>query len=210
MLDIDGNTMNAEKKSTGMACNTRPAQTALLSLALLFAHAPATALAQAPTGFKVSALPVSIDNYMAKCLPKIVDKRGVPHATEKCGPSFFPYIAEARSTDPIVKAIGTHNYKKGGASFADEFATPFEHGLTPTFLVFAALKDVTLVRVDDFNIGKPESRDLMGGVYLSIKHGKVLDQLNTGCSFDAAYTCINSDGDKEFQLLDTGKFKKLN
>jgi hypothetical protein len=165
---------------------------------------------QSATGFKLSSLPFNHQDYVVKCLPKIVDKKGVPHATDKCGPAYFPYVAQAKSADPIVKAIGTHNYEKGGARFAQEYATPFEHGLTPTFLAFAPLKDVSLVRVDDFNIGKPESRDLMSGVFLSIKNGKVVDQINTGCAFDATYTCVNDDGDKEFQLHDTGKFKKLN
>ena len=164
---------------------------------------------QAATGFKLSALPFNHQDYVMKCMPKIMDKKGVPHTTDKCGPAFFPYVADAKSADALVKAIGTHNYAKAGASHADDYAPPFANGMTPTFLVFPPLKDVTLVRVDDFNIGKPDSRDPMSGVFVSVKGGKVVDQINTGCVFDATYTCVNDDGDKEFQLLDTGKFKKL-
>lgn len=47
-------------------------------------------------------------------------------------------------------------------------------------------------------------------VFVSVRNGKVVDQINAGCAFDVACTCVNDDGDKEYQLLDTGKFKKLN
>jgi uncharacterized protein YdeI (BOF family) len=183
---------------------------------IFHSYVKVTSSAQAPApvqgslAFKLSALPFNQQDFVAKCMPKIVDKKGVPHTTDKCGPTYMPYVADAKSADPIVKAIGNHNFQKGGARFAQEFATPFDHGLHPTFLVFPPLKDVYLVRVEDFDIGKPESRDLMSGVYLSIKDGKVIDQANTGCIVNAAYLCADGDGQKEFQLLDTGKFKKLN
>jgi hypothetical protein len=98
-----------------------------------------------------------------------VDRKGVPRATAKCGPAYFPYVADAKSSDPIVRAIGTHNYEKSGASHAQEYANPFEHGMTPAFLVFPPLKDVALLRVDDLNIGKPDSRDLMSAVFVSVR-----------------------------------------
>jgi hypothetical protein len=72
------------------------------------------------------------------------------------------------------------------------------------------MKDVLLVRVDDFEPGSNENRDTMSGAYLAIKDGKVTDQLNHGCDINSEYFCVGSDGNKQYQLLDSGKFKKLN
>lgn len=157
---------------------------------------------------KTSALPFNGDDYISKCAAKIVDKKGVPHTTHKCGPAFFPYAANANSTDPIVKAIGNHNFEKAGASHATDFSPPFAHGMHPVILLFPPMKDVLLVRVDDFDIGAPESRDPMAAVYLSIKNGKIVDQMGAGCNVDAAYVCTDRDGNKR-QLTDSGKFQKL-
>ena len=167
-----------------------------------------TAARASAGAIKTSALPFNADDYILKCAPKIVDKKGVPHTTDKCGPAYFPYAADATSTDPIVKAIGNHDFEKAGASHATDFAPPFAHGMHPVILLFPPLKDVLLVRVDDFDIGAPESRDPMGAVYLSLKHGKIVDQMGAGCNFNAAHICIDRD-DKKIQLTENGKFKKM-
>lgn len=158
---------------------------------------------------KTSALPFNGDNYISACAPKIVDKKGIPHTTDKCAPAFFPYAADAKNSDPIMKIIGNHNFGKGGAGFADQFSTPFGHGMHPVFLLFPPTKDVMLARVDDFDMGPdPESRDHMAAVYVSIKNGKIVGQIGADCDLDAAYVCTDRDGNK-VQLSDSGSFQKI-
>ena len=67
-----------------------------------------------------------------------------------------------------------------------------------------------LVRVDDLEQGPNEQRDVMSGVFLAIKNGKVTDQLNEGCTITTDYACVDDDGKRRYQLLGTGKFQKLN
>lgn len=159
-------------------------------------------------GRKPSQLPFSVAAYMNLCEGLVPRVKGVPQATDKCAPVYYPYVASDKDTDALAKLIGTHDYKKGGAIHADDYASPFASKLHPTFAILPPLKDVLVVRVDDFEGGQGQ-RDTMSGAYLTIRDGKVIDQLNEGCTIDDTYACVGEDGKKRFQLLDTGKFKKL-
>ena len=160
-------------------------------------------------GHKLSQLPFSTSNFMNLCQASIPSVKGVQQTTDKCAPVYYPYSATKNDTDALTQLIGTHNYKKGGARDADGYDNPLANNLHPTFMILPPLKDVLLVRVEDFESGD-EQRDTMPGVYLAIKNGKVTDQLNLGCTIDTDYFCVADDGAKQYQLLDTGKFKKLN
>ncbi|QGZ37904.1 hypothetical protein IP92_03103 [Pseudoduganella flava] len=159
-------------------------------------------------GRKLSQLPFSVPAYTGLCLDLVPLVKGVPQATAKCAPVYYPYVANAKDADALAKLIGNHDYKKGGGSHAADYAPPFASKLHPTFAVLPPLKDVLLVRVDDLEGGN-EKRDVMSGVFLAIKDGKVTDQLNEGCTIDTAYNCVDADGKKQYQLLESGKFKKL-
>ena len=159
-------------------------------------------------GRKLSQLPFDVAGYYSLCRDLIPLAKGVPQATNKCAPVYYPYVASNKDTDALTKLIGTHDYKKGGASHADDYANPFAHNLHPTFMLLPPLKDVLVVRVDDME-GQDESRDTMSGVYLAIKDGKVTDQVNEGCTFTDDYLCVDEEGRKLYQLLETGKFRKL-
>lgn len=159
------------------------------------------------SGLKTSQLPFNLDDYLDLCVPKIVDRKGVPHTTDKCGPAFFPYAADAKSTNPIVIAIGNHNFEKAGARSAKQFSTPFAHGMHPVILLFPPMQGVVVARVDDFDIGEPESRDPMAAVYVSIKDGKIVDQVGANCAINALYECTDRHGNK-IQLTESGRFKK--
>ena len=158
-------------------------------------------------GFKLSQLPFSPDNYINLCHEIIPRVKGVPQRTEKCAPVYYPYVANQKDANLLTKLVGSHDYKKGGASHADDYSPPFASKLQPTFVILPPLKDVLVVRVDDLQGGN-EQRDVMSGVYLVIKDGKVSDQINEGCTIDDSYACIGDNGKKLFQLSGSGKFKK--
>lgn len=159
-------------------------------------------------GRKLSQLPFDPANYANLCQGLIPRAKGVPQPTAKCAPVYYPYVATDKDSDALAKLIGNHNYKKGGARHADDYAPPFAGKLHPAFVILPPLKDVLVVRVDDLEGGN-EERDVMSGAYLAIKDGKVSDQLSEGCTVDETYACNGPDGKKRYQLLDTGKFKKL-
>jgi hypothetical protein len=159
------------------------------------------------TGYKASGLPLGYDRYFSSCRPKILDAKGWPHTSDKCAPDFYPYVADPKSTDPIMSLVGNRDYAKGGEDYSSGFSPPFQRKVPATFLVFAPMKQVTLVRVDDFQVVKNESRDTMSGVYLSIVDGKVVDQIS-GCHVDRDYVCV-SEGRKIAKLSDNGKFQPL-
>jgi len=69
------------------------------------------------------------------------------------------------------------------------------------------MKQVILLRVDDFEVVRNEERDVMSGVYLSVVGGKVIDQISD-CQFDHGYVCA-LDGRAVAMLRENGKFKKL-
>lgn len=128
---------------------------------------------------------------------------------EKCSPVFRPYIANKDSPNKIAQLVGNHDYKKGGASFAFDYSPPFANNLHPIFNVLPPLRDILIVRVTDFESGPNENRDVMSPVYLSIKNGIVVDQLNDNCSFSEKYVCTDEDNKPTYQILETGKFKKI-
>ncbi|MFB9245846.1 hypothetical protein IV454_27855 [Massilia antarctica] len=158
---------------------------------------------------KISRLPFDGGKFFEVCLDRIKFVKKVPQATDKCGPAYYPYVAKKTDPDALVQLIGTHKYIKVGPKFYDAYDNPFANGLHPLFLVFPPLKDVVLVRVDDFDQMDNEERDRFGGAYLAIKNGKVIDQLTDGCIMNAEYACYDLDGTKRYQLLETGKFKKM-
>lgn len=160
-------------------------------------------------GHKLSHLPFSTTSYADTCLATLPRSKGIPQATDKCRPVYAPGVASPNG-DALTLLIGTHDYKQGGARHADDYVNPFANKLHPTFVVLPPLKDVVLVRVDDLEPGSGEKRDTMSGVFLAIKNGKVSDQLNQGCIITTDYVCRDDEGKPQYQLMETGKFKKLN
>lgn len=165
---------------------------------------PAQSVAYA--NYKLTRLPYNDEHYYGNCAPKILDAKGRPRTTEKCAPEFYPYVADAKAGDSLMNIIGNHNFARGGATFADAYATAFKFGTRATFLVFPPMKNVWLVRVDDFDVVK-EQRDTMSPTYLSIVDGKVVDQIQY-CDFDAKYVCM-AEGKKVAKLQDDGKFQRF-
>ena len=161
-------------------------------------------------GHKVSQLPFSMNGYSNACLATLPQVKGIPQANDKCSPVYVPYVASSVKADPLTLLIGTHDYKQASAGDADDYNNPFAQKLHPVFLVLPPLKDVVLVRVDDMEPGVGEKRETMSGAFLAIKNGKVIDQLNQGCLITTDYICRDEDGKAQYQLTDTGKFKKLN
>lgn len=160
--------------------------------------------------YKISSLPFNFNDYYGVCVGKIPLKKGVPQSTDKCGPIFYPYAASSKSKNELEKTIGTHNYiAHGSVSTGDDYKNPLSNNLHPVFLVFPSLKEIGLVRVDDLEQGDRYNRDGISGVYLSIKDGRVIDQIDGGCNMNDLYVCINDQGVKEYQLLESGKFKKF-
>lgn len=159
------------------------------------------------SGLKPSQLPFNVANYMGLCAAKMQAIKGVPQANSKCAPLYFQYVASGQSRDPLSKIVGMHLYQKGGAeNESEDYNNPVANNLHPVFLVFPPMGDVILVRVDDME--KAEERDPIRGAYISIKGGKVIDQLNEACSFDASYLCSSGDRRPKFQLTEAGIFKR--
>lgn len=157
--------------------------------------------------YKLTRLPLNVDRYYAECTPKIVGRQGRPRTTDQCAPDFFPYVADPKRNDALMNLIGNHDYEKGGSEYVGGFSPPFQQKTLATFLVFAPMRKVTLVRVDDFEVVRDEERDIMSGVYLSIVGNKVVDQIQ-GCQFDRNYVC-SVDGRAVARLTDSGKFRRL-
>lgn len=173
-----------------------------------FAKAPVNVNQQetTPTSeYKFSRLPFDYDRYYTVCQPKIMNSKGKPQTSDKCAPDYFPYVADPKNNDPIMKLIGNHDYVKGGSEYGGGFSPPFKQKTAATFLVFPPMKKVTLVRVDDFEVVRNEMRDKMTGVYLSIVDGKVVDQIQ-GCHFNRDYACID-DTRMVAKLKENGKFQ---
>lgn len=160
-------------------------------------------------GLTPSQLPFDADNFANYCAAHLAVRGAAPRETSKCSPVFIPYVARKESANYIAQLVGNHDYRKGGASFADDYASPFSHDLHPVFNVFPPFKGIIIVRVNDLEQGKNEEREIMAGAYLSIKSGKVVDQLNERCNLTEKYTCIDEDNNQQFQLLENGKFKRM-
>lgn len=158
------------------------------------------------SGYKLSRLPMDFDKYFSACRPKILGAKGRPASTERCAPDFFPYVADPKSSDALMKLVGNHDYARFGQEHTSGFSPPFKQKVAATFLVFPPLKQVALVRVDDFEVVRNEERDVMSGVYLSIVGGKVVDQIS-GCHMNREYVCV-ADDDPVAKLTESGKFER--
>lgn len=156
--------------------------------------------------YAASRLPLDYNRYYVECVPKIVGSKGKPRTTDKCAPDFHPYVADPKSGDALMNLVGNHDYEKGDQEYAGGFSPPFRQKTAPTFLVFPPMKQVVLVRVDEFERVRDEERDVMSGVYLSIAGGKVVDQIS-GCHFNRDYVCLD-EGRVVARLLDSGKFQR--
>jgi hypothetical protein len=160
-------------------------------------------------GHAQTQLPFNLNNFYELCGKQIVGQDGKVREGAKCGPVYAPYIALKRNNDKLAQLIGSHNYMKGGAEYSDDYAPPFSKDMSPVYLVLPPTKGLLLVRVEDMETGGKSKRNLMAGVYLSIKEGKVIDQLNSGCNIDEQHFCVAQDGTKLFRLQANGKFEKL-
>lgn len=156
--------------------------------------------------YKVTPLPMDFYKYFATCRAKILAGTRNPRTTDKCSPDYYPYVADPKSSDILMKLVGNHDYVKGGSESAYEFSPPFEEKKAAAFLVFAPMRKVILVRVDDFELVKSDERTVMTGVYLSIVDGKVVDQIS-GCDIDRKYVC-RVDGGPLATLTDSGQFER--
>lgn len=156
---------------------------------------------------KISRLPFNPHTYIVNCLEFMQKRHGAaPLLSNKCDSAFSPYIVARNTKDPLLKLIGAHGFLKGGANGASsDYDNPVANNLHPVVLIFPPLKNVVLVRVEDIE-GADDARDQMSGVYLAIKDGKVVDQLNEGCSFNADYVCSTQGESAKYKLLETGKF----
>jgi hypothetical protein len=158
---------------------------------------------------KLSQLPFRAQAYYLGCTPLLPNKHGIPQATDKCSPVYQPQVAIAQSKDPLAILIGSHLYSKGGARPTEaDFNNPAAQGLHFVYLVFPPMKDVVVVRVDDLE-GGGDTRDPMSGVFLSIKDGKVVDQLSNGCDLDLNYRCQDDENQEAYQMMDSGKFNLI-
>jgi hypothetical protein len=147
-----------------------------------------------------SQLPFDLGKYYSSCavMPKEMPSK-------YCGPIFVPHIA-SQGGSRLSALIATHNYKHmGREEDPEDYSNPSRNKLHPVYLVFPPIGAITIVRVDDFE-GENEARELFGGAYLSIKNGKIVDQLNESCSLDAHYVCRSEDH-REFRLTPEGTFK---
>jgi len=159
------------------------------------------------SNYKLTRLPLNYDRYYSWCRPKISGPNGHPRTTEKCAPEFYPYVADPKKTDRLMQIIGNHDYAMNGQEYTEGFSPPFRQKVAATFLVLPPMKQIALVRVDDFDIVRNEERDVMSGVYLSILNGKVVDQIK-GCQFDQHYVCL-AEGTPVARLIDNGKFERI-
>jgi hypothetical protein len=159
------------------------------------------------SNYRFTRLPLDYDRYLSWCQPKLLGPNGRPRTTDRCAPDFYPYVADPKRHDPLMDIIGTHDYGRFGQEYTEGFSPPFKQKVAATFLVLPPMKQVVLVRVDDFDIVRNEERDVMSGVYLSIVDGKVVDQIK-GCQFDRDYVC-RAEGAAVARLTDNGKFARL-
>jgi hypothetical protein len=159
-------------------------------------------------GLKPSSLPFDLTNFFLNCPKHMKLLKGVPQPTDKCGPTYYPYVATRRSTDWLSKLVGSYAYQENKVPFAQySYDNPVANGFHPIFFVLPPMNDVIVVRVEDMEFS--EDRDLMSGTYLSIKNKKVVDILSESCSFDVSYTCSDDNPNRKFQLQPDGRFKRI-
>ena len=158
-------------------------------------------------GLKVTPLPFKVKDYIAQCAGQWPTKNGIPIPSGRCAPAYFPAVASKGDKSTISYLIGSHDYQKGGArNESGDYNNPVANGLHPLYLVLPPYGETLLIRVDDME--KAEERDVIKGAYLAIKNGRVTDQLNVNCDFDAKYACTDRAGN-QFQLTTDGQFKKV-
>lgn len=155
---------------------------------------------------KPTRMPFSFDAYYKDCARKLQIKGGALKAAEQCAPGYVPYAAAPGSKSRLLKLIGNHDYSKTGGENAFEYGTPFKFKRMPTFVVLPPHKGVHVLRVDDLEVIRDEERDRFSGAFISIKDGVIVDQLDTGCNFDAEFVCTDPRGKKVARLSDSGKF----
>jgi hypothetical protein len=160
-------------------------------------------------GLKVSQLPFFPAGYSQLCPNLRPSKDGRLQNPEQCAPLYFPAVAIKDTDRPLASLLASHRYASGGARHAAaDYDDPAAHRLHPVFFVLPPVGDVIVVRVEDYE-GGGEVREPMSGVYLSIKNGKVVDQLNEGCGMDVQFICSSEDGRTRYQLESSGTFKRL-
>jgi hypothetical protein len=169
--------------------------------------AAARAVSDLLSNYRLTQLPLNNDRYLSWCRPKLQGPNGHLRTTDRCAPDFYPYVAEPTRHDSLMDIIGNDDYAMHGQQYTEGFSPPFKQKVAATFLVLPPLKQVVLVRVDDFDIVRNEERDVMSGVYLSIVAGKVVDQIE-GCQFDRDYVC-RVEGAAVARLTDNGKFERV-
>ncbi|WP_426337245.1 hypothetical protein ACN9MY_10005 [Pseudoduganella sp. R-31] len=156
-------------------------------------------------GHRFSQLPYDTLGFYKLCAANITGQSGKPSATTKCAPVYYPYVADSESKNRLAQLIGSNNYEKRGAQMAQDYAPPFANKLHPVYTVLPLMKDVTVVHVEDLEPQNGE-REVMSGVFLSIKDGKVVDQVNATCVMNENYICMAGET-RQYQLQPTGKFK---
>jgi hypothetical protein len=163
-------------------------------------------------GRKLSQLPYQpvVFRNICKGLFPSAGKGMPPKPSEQCSPVYYPYVASKKDADPLARLIGSHTYTKNGAAGDKDYDNPVARNLHPIYMLLPPLKDVLVVAVEDVEQGEAVGRGGIHGVYLDIKNGKVADQINKSCVLNEQYTCTDESGKTLYQLLDTGKFRKLN
>lgn len=158
---------------------------------------------------KLSQLPFNTYNFQVSCANNVSWPKKALQTTTKCAPVYYPYVASKKDKDPLSVLIGTHKYLAGGVQTdAVDYDDPLSNGLHPVFMLLPPLGDVLLVRVEDMEGG--DRREGIGGVFLSIKNGQVVDQLNASCNWDERYFCgYENEKQPRYRILESGKFKEL-
>jgi len=158
-------------------------------------------------GHQFSQLPYDALAFSKLCVANITDYSGTPRATSKCAPVYYPYVAESGNRNMLAQLIGNNNYEKRGAQKAADYTPPFSNNLHPVYTVLPPMKDVVVVHVEDLE-PRNGAREVMSGVFLSIRDGKVVDQINATCVMNENFICMAGET-KQYQLQSTGKFRRF-
>lgn len=159
-------------------------------------------------GRKLSHLPFVRESYYDLCLHADTTRA---LDTKKCAPVYYPYWAKKSDSDLLAQTIGTHNYNKylDKTAQGEGYDNPFANKLSPLFLLLPPMKDVIVALVTDEEQGDSVGRDGIRAVYVTIKDNKVIDQIVAACDISKEYYCVDDSGKKLYQILESGKFKKL-
>ena len=153
---------------------------------------------------KLSQLPMDLDRVERECLPSTrVRERGWD---TKCSPFAYLNEANSRSKSKLARIVGSYDYLRQYDE-AGKMNNPVSHGLHPIFIAFPPKGDVILVRV--FNMEQtPDDVGYLPATYISIKEGKVVDQLDDHCNFDEKYVCELPGAASKIQLGADGRFAR--